>query len=178
MGLNSCPPHQQTIDPNTPNSFESEEFRQACLAVFDEKTLSETGSRAAFVDWLGQWILAKERETASQGQSGICLKHPLSAFLIGEIAEVADPIWILVTRKFSNIERTRERRQWHPTFGAYGAQKIYSRAISDLISGGHSFIAVAYEDFRAHKETRDTLIDFAKLRPSESQSRQAESWVR
>ena len=175
MGLNSCP---TLMRPTTPSSFELEDYRQACLKVFDEMTLAETGSRAAFVDWLRDWLSAKKIETASKGLSSICLEHPLSAFLIFEIAEVADPTWVLVTQKFSDIEKNRERLQLSPTFGAQGAHKVYSRAISDLIAGGHSYVAIAIEDFIAHQEARDSLIGFANLKPTESQIRKAEGWIK
>lgn len=178
LGSNSCPPYLKTTDPNTPNTFESNEFRLACLRVFDETTLSETGSRAEFIEWFNDWILAKKRTTSSQGQSSICLKHPLSAFLIREIAGVVDTKWVLVTRKFSDIEKTRKRRKWHPTFGVQGAQRIYSRAINDLISNGNSYLSVAYEDFRAHKEVRESLIHYVKLKPTESQLSKAEDWIK
>lgn len=178
LGVNSCPPHSLTTDYRTPNSFESQEIRLACLDVFDETILLETGSRAALVEWFGGWLIDKKRETTAQAQSKICLKQPQSAFLTKEIAQTADPTRVLVTSNFSEIEKTRLRRNWHANFGAEGAQRIYSRATSDLISGRHCFIVVAYEDFRAHTETRDQLIDFVGLRTSENQYRHAEGWLR
>ena len=55
-GAYTCPPHQETNDPRTPNSFESLEFRNAMTRFTDEMSLRVTGTREDFVDWFRGWL--------------------------------------------------------------------------------------------------------------------------
>lgn len=176
LGANTCPPHVLTNDPSTPDSFESLAFRNACAETIDEIALQKIGSRNRFRNWMVSWI--NDRKGEAGGVTHIVLKHPLSAFLIPEINDACAPKWVMVTRRFQDIENTRLRRQWHPTYGAAGAHKVYSSAYGQLIEEGQSFLTVAFSEFRVKRQTREQLISHVGIAPSTAQMTAAESWVR
>jgi hypothetical protein len=178
LGASTCPPNIFTFDERTPNSYESLAFRNACAQTFEELTLKQINSKTTFRNWLAGWLEERTAEAEAAGITHIVLKHPLSAFLVREINEVCAPTWIMVTRKFQDIERTRLRRQWHSTYGAAGANKIYGTAVSQLIELEQSFLTVAFPDFLADKKTREYLIHYVSLTPTEEQKTIAEGWIR
>lgn len=178
LGADTCPPHCLTNDHRTPDSYESVAFRNACARTFDEITFEKIGSRKGFQSWLSDWICERKKNAKSAGFSHIVLKHPLSALLVREINEACAPNWIVVTRNFNEIENTRLRRRWYPSYGAAGAKKIYGSGFSRLIAEGNSFYSISFSDFIAKLTTRERLVDYIGMTPTETQKITAESWIR
>lgn len=117
LGAHSCPPHYRRIDPRTKNSLECSEFRKACMSVYDETNLQEIGSKSAFSHWFDAWLRDRKQDAMARRETYIVLKHPLCAFLIREIADIASPAWVLVTRDFGKTENRRLAEDGIPHLG-------------------------------------------------------------
>ena len=147
-------------------------------SVIHENTFEEIGDRKVFVSWFADWIDGQRRKALHSGASHLILKHPLAAFLMKEIHEICEPQVIVVTRPFHAIEDTRKRRQWMHSYGAAGAQKVYSTAFSSLITLQVSYQTVAFQDFLASQICRMHLVKRLGLSPTEKQTKAAESWLK
>ncbi|MGO4917732.1 hypothetical protein [Pseudogemmobacter sp. W21_MBD1_M6] len=178
IGAWTCPPHQLTNDPLTPDSHEPKAFRDALCSVFDEITLNPTRPVEFFTEFFATWLRAEQSVCQSLGHTTIALKHPLSAFAIPQILSICDPEILVVVRPIGQIEKTRKRRGWHPVYGADGARRIYGSIFSSLIGAGRSFSAVSYPDFLANPATRLKLCQVANLSPGSEKIRAAENWLR
>lgn len=177
-GAYSCPPHVMTNDERTPDSHESIEYARQLRSIIHENTFVETGDRKLFMAEFTKWIEAQKEKAFQHGATHLILKHPLAAFLIKEIHAVCAPQFLVVTRPFTAIEDTRKRRQWMQSYGAAGAQKVYSAAFSGLISLQVSYQAVAFHDFLNSQACRRNLVQCLGLSPAESQLVAAESWLK
>lgn len=177
-GAFTCPPHQQTNDPRTPNSFESLDFRNAMTRFTDELTLRVTGRREDFTEWFARWLPRQKQLAAQAGHRVIALKHPLAVNLVSQIHAVSDCRFVLITRSMQSIEATRMRRGWAPVYGELGAKAIYSTAWAALFNAGLSNLSIPYEAFMRDPELRRLLLDYCGLRPEAAQLASAESWLR
>ncbi len=178
LGAYSCPPHIQTNDPRTPNSYESLQFRNQCAVAVDEATFDDIGDRQTFQTRFQRWIKKMSDEAALNECSHLVLKHPLSAFLISDIHQICDPRWIVVTRPFSKIEATRHRRKWFPHYGAQGATKVYSSLFSALIGIEASYLTVSFTDFLSNSAVRENLISYSGISTDADRRARAEEWIK
>ncbi|TQM89904.1 hypothetical protein BD293_4218 [Roseinatronobacter monicus] len=178
VGGYSCPPHVQTNDPRTPNSHEPVDFAIELRKVIGGLTLKQHGDREAFCNWLRSWLNERSIEARASGASHIVLKHPLSAYLIKEINAVCNPDFLVVTRPFIKIEETRKRRKWYPSYGAAGAQKLYSTIFSSLIEIEASYSTVSFRDFTTSLPRRRTILKALGISGTHAQCHAAESWLK
>lgn len=177
LGAYTCPPHILTFDERTPDSHESVEFRNALAQCVNELTLQKHRPAEDFGAWFGPWLKNKKLEAAAAGHKVIALKHPLSAFMVPQLAAQPDVKFIVITRKFASIEATRKRRKWHLSYGAEGAGKIYSTLFSGLIECGQSYYTISFEDFLASDAARSTLRTYLPPALSEAPVDIAERWL-
>lgn len=177
-GAWSCPPHQLTNDPRTPDSHESKEFRDALCACVDELTLRPMRPAKDFEGFFGPWIEARRAEARSAGRSSIVLKHPLAAFMLQPILRICDPRIVVVTRSFAAIEASRRRRGWHPVYGVEGARQIYGVIFSRLIDHERSFRTVNYTEFLENRSLRRSMSTELGLDFSAESEAAAEAWLR
>lgn len=174
----TCPPHVTTVDEKTPNSYEPKVLRDVLLQCIDERTLQPKGNAELFVRFFRQWTAEQKQLAAAAGYDVLVLKHALLVFMLPAIIRMASCKVIVVTRALESIEKTRVRRNWHPTLGQDGAKIIYSTASNYLRESGISFLSVAFEEFRTSQHIRETAISFAGLKPSPEQLAEAEIWLR
>lgn len=177
-GAWTCPPHQLTNDPRTPDSHESKEFRDALCACVDELTLGPIRPAEDFERFFGPWLETRRAEARSAGRSSIVLKHPLAAFMLQPILRICDPRIVIVTRSFAAIEASRRRRGWHPVYGVEGARQIYGVIFSRLIDHGRSFCTVSYTEFLENKSLRRSMSSELGLDFSAESEAAAEVWLR
>ncbi len=177
LGADACPPHFQSNDPRTPNTFEPARLREILMAAVDETTLEmrpgASGFTAAFAAWYGA-----ERDWArSAGHRHIVLKHPLTAFVIPTIRDVCQPRFVVVTRPLARIEATRARRNWPGMFGAVGAEVIYRQIFRAVLVEGLDTLCVAFESFRTDARVRRRLADWVGVEPAPERRAAAEAWL-
>lgn len=178
LGAYSCPPHQFTNDERTPNSHEPKVLRDSLAECVDVNTLKmRLKDRQIFRDWFAKWLHAEKQTAACEGYYHIVLKHPLTAFFIEDIEAVAQPRWVVITRPFEAIEKTRLRRRWHPVYGKAGANVIYSRIFSVLMNYSITALCMSFDDFRKNASSRAKLEAYLDLEPTTEQREQAENWI-
>lgn len=177
-GAYSCPPHVLTNDDRTPDSHESLEYAKQLRSVIHENSFEEIGDRKAFVSAFTEWIDGQRKKALHSGASHLILKHPLAAFLLKEIHEICEPQILVVTRPFEAIEDTRKRRKWMHSYGAVGAQKVYSTTFSGLIALQVSYQTVAFQDFLRSQTCRMKTVQRLGLSPTETQTEAAEIWIK
>lgn len=158
-----APPYALAYDPKTPSTFESEDFRQMLLATIGELTLEYKVDTKIFRHAFKPWLNKKLLEAKELGFRTVALKHPLSAFLLHEIDAVCDPIYVVVTRPFAEIEETRKRRGWHAVYGERGASAVYDRIYNFLHQNDKQFISIPYMAFMTSHEVRSKVLDFCDL---------------
>lgn len=181
LGAYSCPPHYITTDERTPDSYESMEFIKALASCVDERTLSIKKPSSEFFNFFEKWLPAKQDEARKAGHQAIVLKHPLSAFMIPEIIKTCNPTFVVVTRQFDAIEKTRQRRHWHEGAGSIGAGRIYSTLFSGLIEANQSYFTISFDDFCNSENVRATLrnhLPTPLCSPSPINLEAAEKWIR
>jgi hypothetical protein len=157
LGARGLPPYFLTDDPRTPNSFESEAFREVIDELADDTTL---GLR---VDWsLAQARLSDFRarlETELAGSATpLFLKYPLSALLLPEICEVFSTRLVYVLRPLSEIEATRQRRGWSAQYGAAGARVLYPQMFETLIDRQFPTLIVRYSELLAEPARHAAML--------------------
>lgn len=162
-GAYLCPPYAIAYDQKTPSTFESEDFRGMLMATVNEWSLQYKVDTKIFRNGFKSWYQKQIPIAAEIGANKIALKHPLSAFLLTEICEVVDPIFVVVTRPFHKIEETRMRRGWHEVYGQAGAQIIYDRIYSFLHEQEKTFFTLSYDGFLNSAENRLKMLDFCDL---------------
>lgn len=178
LGAYSCPPHIQTVDERTPDSFESIAFRNALASCINELTFERLQPLEQFQAFFGPWLEARTAEAEAAGKSAIVLKHPLSAFAIPQIIAACDAQFLVVTRRFESIEATRARRNWRLSYGSQGANRVYSALYSGLMEAKQSFLSIAYEEFLASEPKRKLLRDYLAISSEDTAISAAEDWVR
>ena len=176
-GANTCPPHQRTNDPRTPDSHEPKALRDALAARINELSLKKIDySGSAFREWFSEWLI-EEAMKCPEPNPVILLKHPLLAYFITDIQAIAQPYWLVITRPLARIEATRKRRGWHPVYGEAGAKVLYGRIFSTLMNQNLSARCVAFDEFQRSPDFRDQLITSLGLQPKADQYAAAETWL-
>lgn len=145
LGARGLPPYFHTNDPRTPNSFESEAFRQVIGELVDENTLGMRVDLSQAQTRLGDFRARLETELAG-GATPLFLKYPLSAVLLPEICQVFSTRLVYVLRPLSEIEATRQRRGWPPQYGAAGARVLYPQMFETLIDREFPTLIVRYSE--------------------------------
>lgn len=176
-GAHTCPPHQATTDPKTPNAFEPYAYANALRRLFNEANLAEKGEFEDFerffeIFWKEECDKARER-----GLHHIVLKHPLQTFILSYLHQRLQPKYLFLTRPTAEIERTRMRRQWASVYGAYGAKNIYSHAMSFLIENSCKYLPVPYNLIIDDKLFRSEVLHFCGLTPDEHMLKSGEKWL-
>jgi hypothetical protein len=180
LGAYSCPPHLMTNDPRTPNAHEPLELRSELISCIEETTLQPLveNPEERFKTFLAKWLPARQREAADSGAQAVVVKHPLSAFFLAEIAAVCDPTYLVVTRDFEAIEKTRSRRNWPASFGRQGAEIIYGTIFGSLMQSEHSFYTIAFRDFLQTPAERARMRAYLGLDAAGQALDTAEGWIR
>lgn len=177
-GAYTCPPHINTNDVRTPNSYESKFFRNLVASVTDEFTLKNIGSADQFKSNFKTWIVKQVKKANELKKEIIVLKHPLSSFLLEEIdSAFLDIKYVVVTRKFEEIEKSRVRRGWSSNYGWEGANKIYNNAYTFLHENEKRFFVVPYKNFLHSAESRVDLLNFIGLEPTKKEKQIAEKFI-
>jgi protein O-GlcNAc transferase len=182
LGIAGLEPYFPTRDERTSNSYESVAFRDLILRLADEDTLSVRNGADPLIDLeLGKFrdrLVTGELSAKIKAGDPIFLKHPLSALFLPRIAKMFDARLIYVIRPIAEIETTRLRRDWGPTFGAKGAEIIYAHMFRSVVEQAPPTIMVQYNELVAAPERHARMLsDFAGLRSSESAIRNAASFV-
>lgn len=177
-GAWTCPPHQLTNDPRTPDSHESKAFRDALCSCFNELTLEKVQSLDLFTAFFGSWLKHEKKRAAAAGFKNIVLKHPIAALALPQIFAEVDPEILVVLRPLPEIEKSRLRRKWHSIYGIDGARLIYSAVFSNLINSSRSFTAISYSEFSTNSDLREKITASLGLSPDPEKRRDAEGWLR
>lgn len=177
-GAYSCPPHLNTIDTLTPNSYEPLAYKKELSKLFDDLTFKEKGEAANFVNFFESWYSDETIKAKNLGLNHIVLKHPLQTFILPYLYQKLNPLFIFVTRPYDDIERTRKRRNWHEVYGSKGAKTIYSVSFNFLSNNSCPYIFIPFNTFISDINLRSKLLDFIDLSPSEEQITSAESFLR
>jgi hypothetical protein len=136
-------------------------------------TLEYKADTKIFTTAFDSWLREIFKLALKNGHTSVALKHPLSAFVLKEICQVCDPIFVVVTRPFAQIENTRMRRQWNRVYGEWGARFVYNRIYNFLHENQKSYMTIPYSLFMESEQTRLRVLDFCDLNVSNSQALQA-----
>jgi hypothetical protein len=123
-----------------------------------------------FLNGFKSWFTQQIDAAKANGSSKIILNHPLSAFLLHEICQVVDPVFIVVTRPLEKIEQTRIRQGLEASHGKDGAKIIYERIYDYLHETEKVFLAFAFRNFAASDELRYQVLDFCGLDVSDARA--------
>ncbi|MBI5040844.1 MAG: hypothetical protein HZB57_06510 [Gammaproteobacteria bacterium] len=164
LGAFTCPPHFKTNDPRTPSAYESEMLRNILLRHIDEQALMVSENRLQLVSEIQQW-LGGILQKAGGDDRVVVLKHALLSLIMPELVSLLHPKFIIVRRSYTDIERTRVRRQWPPIYGYLGARIIYDRIYSELVANSNlEFLDVYMPDILSHPDQEISRIaDFSGL---------------
>lgn len=176
-GAYLCPPFAKSLNPDQPLTFESEMFRGMVSATVNEYTFEFKIDPIVFRNGFKSWFIKQIEDASKINARRIVLNHPLSVFLLDELCQIVDPLFLVVTRPFEKIEQTRIKQNLHPSYGSEGAKVIYERAYSFLHDKEKTFFAVPFRNFAASKESRFQLIDYCELDVSNEQIEKAFSKV-
>ena len=174
----NCPPYVMTNDQATPNAFEPIQYKEALGDCIDESTLKLHGSTDKFKIFFQTWIKEQSLLAKKNKKTFIVLKHPLQTFLLPLIQTIIDPILIVVTRPFENIEKTRMRRVWPEVYGEKGARIIYNTIYSYLHNKGCSYFVIPFEKFRKDDNLQKQLLNFCEIKPNANEIYKAKEWLR
>ncbi len=177
LGADACPPHFQSNDPRTPNTYEPARLRAILLEAVNQDTLEARAEGRAFAAAFADWFEPERDWARRAGHGHIVLKHPLTAFFLPEIREICRPRFVVVTRAPARIEATRARRNWPAVFGAAGAQVIYRRIFTALLAEGIDALCLGLEGFLADAETRRRLAGWVGMAPAPDRLDAAETWL-
>lgn len=183
MGVPSPGPFYEIKDSKTPHTFESDLFRRVMITLVSEKTLQVKQSSQEVIDLLLQFrdgpIHDLLEKNPSQQNKAIMFKHPLSCFILKELAQVFNLRVVVVARNLQDIEKTRVRRNWHKNFGIVGAQKIYDATFKTLLTENIPYSVVRYEDLLASPaNVFEQLKLFLNIVPTSIQRKRAINSVR
>ena len=166
IGCHAPGPFLQSNDPRTPNTYESIPFIDTVRSLVSDTTLELSApSREAVIEALARFREGFLREACRQRgvseEGPVLLKYPLSAVIIGEIARAFDTRLIVVLRPLDQIEDTRKRRNWHPTFGDAGAKVIYTHIFNHLVLRDTPAMVVNHGELLKHP--RDCIEDLERF---------------
>jgi hypothetical protein len=157
LGARGLPPYFHTNDPRTPNSFESEAFRQVIGELADENTLGMRVDLPVAQARLGDFRARLETEFAGNA-TPLYLKYPLSTVLLPEICQVFSPRLVYVLRPLLEIEATRRRRGWPAQYGATGARVLYPLMFETLIDRQFPTLIVRYSELLAEPARHAAML--------------------
>lgn len=146
LGCVGVEPFVNIGDPRTRNTYESHAYRAVLFRHISEPDIQlRTQDRREIVRSLAQF-----RDTLPQTKNPIFLKHPLSAMILPEIAEVFSPRFIFIFRPVSDIEASRQRRGWPAHLGAKGASLIYAQMMRFYINEQSEIFMLRYPTLLAN----------------------------
>ena len=185
LGAFGIGPYFETIDPNTPNSYESLAFREtirSALGYTSQTTISPVAPPPDAVQ-SGLRVLQKRIEDREFGlydfRKPIFVKYPLSALVIPQICEVFDTKLIYVMRPLEDIERTRLRRNWPSYYGAESAAMIYDHMSDIQKNRSYPIMVVDFKELSAAPEVHaSNIARFAELDPTQAELCAAVDFVR
>lgn len=154
LGFYTCPPHFQTNDPRTPNSFESISLKEIIARHFNEPRLERIpGDPDVVSQDIRIWYEHELTECLRLGKRGVVIKLPSLCFFVPELCRALQPDFIVMTRPLALVEKTRQRRGWHAQLGQAGALKCTQAMIPALIELQRSFISVSFGSLLATPES-------------------------
>lgn len=172
-GAYLCPPYVVAKDDLTPNTYESADFRGMLLATMGELSLEYRVDPAVFQSAFGRWYLEQIPKAEAAGATRIALKHPMSILMMDQIRTVCNPQFLVVTRPFAAIERTRLRRDWHAVYGEQGAQELYNRIYSYLHAHDLPYASIPYARFLDSPAERLRILDYLELDVTDAEAEAA-----
>lgn len=172
-GAHLCPPFLESTTPQISKSYESQFFAGMCLATINEWTFEPRVDKSIFKNGFKSWYLKEVEEANQNSAHRIVLKNPLAAFLLSEITEVVDPIFVVVTRPFDKIEETKVLQKWPDNQGRIGAQAIYDQIYSFLHENNKTFFTISITDFMNSENARLKLLDYCDLDVADSTAKVA-----
>ena len=180
LGLYIPGPYLMSNDPRTPNTFETQSFRNTVLDLCNESNVSRVQNSSIIYKELNKF---KSKmlldENISQGKS-FGLKLPLSAILLPELNKVFKLKLIICIRPFEEIEKSRIRREWPLYLGKMGAQLIYSSIFNQIINSKLPFCIIRYSELISNKECLNCikkLTSFCDLNPTQKQIKSALEFI-
>lgn len=178
LGAWTCPPHQITNDPRTRDSYESKELRDRLCQQRNELTLETKVSATRLDEWFISWRADQEEFAFKNGYEAIALKHPLICYNLDLLYNPKSDIILTINRPLKEIEKTRQRRQWHKIYGIYGAKKIYGKIYSDLLNRQAPYTPVMFDRFKNDLLYREQLGKnlLHGFKPSDWEK--AEAWLK
>jgi hypothetical protein len=177
-GAYSCPPHLETSDPRTPVSYEPLKYQEQLTSLFDENSLRVAGDPQAFKAFFEDWWTKEHAKAQNLDHSHIVLKHPLQCLILPYLDKKLDAQYVFLTRPLDKIEATRTRRKWPRSFGAAGAQLLYSAAFKFFVAQSRSYLSVSFDDFRKDPKVRFAMLDYLELKPVQDKLDEAERFIR
>lgn len=162
LGCTGVEPFVNIGDPRTRNTFESHAYRAVLFKHLSEPELRPlTQDRREIVRSLTQF-----KEMLPPTATPIFLKHPLSALILPEIAEVFSPRFVFVFRPVADIEASRQRRGWPEHLGAKGASLLFGHMMRFYINEPSEIFMMRYPMLLANTRLLVTaLANFAELGP-------------
>lgn len=163
LGCTGVEPFVNIGDPRTRNTYESHAYRAVLFKHLSEPELRPlTQDRREIVRSLTQF-----RDKLPQTPTPIYLKHPLSALILPEIAEVFSPRFIFVFRPVADIEASRQRRGWPEHLGAKGASILFAQMMRFYINESSEIFMLRYPTLLANTRILVTaMANFAELGPN------------
>lgn len=181
MGYYTAPTHWITYDERTPISYEPNSLREIVLPCMEEEKLAyrQDLDRKALQGRLAAWAGAEEGKARQGDWRGLAVKLPHLAFFLPEVCGAWDPEFLVVTRRFKDIEATRRRRGWQPHLGLAGAKAIYARLFGDLLALQRGHLTVAFEELLARPEREvERIASYIALEPGNYDREKVLSWIR
>jgi len=168
-GLQAPGPYVKVNDPRTSDTYEMKAFQAVLRTLASEQTLTRLADAKGSMATLRRFrdgLLRSSVDTVSSSPP-VMLKHGLAALFLSELAELFDLRIVSVLRPLSDIENTRRRRKWKPSFGRMGAEVIYRATFDHLINSKTPFYMVRYEQLVSHPEAEmNGLFEFCGVAPT------------
>lgn len=138
-----------------------------------------SGNRLQLISEVQQWLGQTLKEAGCDNRV-VVLKHALLSIIMPELISLLQPKFIIVRRPFVDIERTRARRQWPPSYGYLGARMIYDRIYSELVANNNiGFLDLYFPDLLSRPDQEISRIaDFADLGGSPDRIKNARAFLR
>jgi hypothetical protein len=106
------------------------------------------------------------------------LKHGLAALFLPELCEVFDVRLVGVLRPLADIEATRLRRKWWPSFGEAGARVIYRALFDHIVNATTPYHLVRYQSLMSEPQGElSQLLNFCGYAPEPEALAQALAFV-
>ena len=161
-GAYLCPPFSPATNPKQITS-ESLHFRGIVAATIDEDTFEFKADANIFRQGFKRWYAQELAKLDEVGKTRISLMYPLSAFLLHEIFQVVNPLVVVITRPYQDIEKTRIQMGNPELRGKAGATRIYNQIFSYLVDNNRTFLTLSFSEFMKSEEARLKLLDYCDL---------------